>query len=102
MLGGNRGLYTAPRRRNRLDSGDKRPHDGLEDRILSREIVLPLQAPRNGGTRPPFLYVFLWAERLLPWRTPHLGTVSNRISGQEAPLCHRVSRLRTWLFLGVY
>ena len=39
---------STPGRGNRLDRGDHRPHDGLEDAIISREVLLPLPAFGDG------------------------------------------------------
>ncbi len=100
MLGTNRRLYPAPHRRNRLDGGDNRPHDGLEDRVVPGEVVLSLPATGDRRTQCPLLLVLLREERLLPRWASGVGTFPSGLPGWQAAYPHRRTGLGTGLLLG--
>ena len=58
----NRRLYSAQGWGYRLDGGHDRPDDGLEDSIISREVVFSPPAIGNGGTSP-LASVFSYGEK---------------------------------------
>src|SRR3954468_23691495 len=84
MLGRNRRLCSPPRRRYRLDGCNHRAHDGLENRIVPREVVLPSPAPWHCRTWRPLLFVLVWTERLLSRWASGLGTVSRGLPNDQA------------------
>ena len=49
--------------RNRLDGCDYRPNDGLDNKIISREVVLPLSASGNRRAQCPRCGMFSYGEK---------------------------------------
>src|SRR5712692_6399022 len=100
MLRGNRRLHPIPGGGNRLDGGYNRPNDGLEDEIISRQVILPPSAFGDCRTRYPCRNVLIRRERLLPRRPPHLGTLPCNLSDHQVALYLRRLGLGTWVLLG--
>src|ERR1700693_3468900 len=100
MLRGNRRLHSTPRGGNRLDGGDHGPNDGVEDSILSREMVFSLPELGNGRTLTPRFTVFLRRKRLLSRWASHLGALPGGLPNRKAALYHRGLGLRTGVLLG--
>src|SRR6266853_1752701 len=100
MLRGHKRIFRKQGRGHRLDCGDDCAHDGLEDEILSREMLLPLPALGNSGAQSLRRGVLLRREGLLPWRAPGVGTISCVVSSDKAALYRRRTCVRLGLRLG--
>src|SRR6266481_9638872 len=100
MLPGHKRIFRKQGRGHRLDCCDYCAHDGLEDQILSREMLLPLPALGNSGAQSFRRGVLLRREGLLPRRAPGVGTISCLVSSDKAALYRRRTGVRLGLRLG--
>src|SRR5882724_5009870 len=100
MLRGHKRIFRKQGRGHRLDCCDDCPHDGLEDPVLSREMLLPLPAFGNGGAQSIRRGLLLRREGLLSWRTPGVGTISCLVPSDKAALHRRRACARFGLWLG--
>ncbi len=100
MLPGHKRIFRKQGRGHRLDCCDYSAHDGLEDQILSREMLLPLPALGNSGAQSIRCGVLLRRKGLLPWRAPDMGTISCVVSSDKTALYRRRTCARLGLRLG--
>src|SRR5271155_4965075 len=101
MFRGDRWLYSPPGRGNRLDGSDHGPNEGLEDAILSREMVFSLPDSGNGRTFTSRFPLFLRRKGLLSRRASYLGSLSSGLSNGQAALYHWRPGVRAGVLLGV-
>src|SRR5258708_16146108 len=94
MLPGHKRIFRKQGRGHRLDCCDYCAHDGLEDQILSREMLLPLPALGNSGAQSIRRGVLLRREGLLPRRAPDVGTISSVVSSDKTALYPRITTVR--------
>src|SRR6266852_2500457 len=83
---GNRRVHPSSGGRNRLDGGDDRENEGLEDEIISGEVVLPPSAYGDGRTWGDCFRFLLRPEGLLPRRAPDLAILPGGLPDLQASL----------------